>query len=323
MIVVTGAAGFIASCLIEALNIRFPHQEIVAVDRFDGRSRLSNIKQKKIREYVDRKVFIHWMERHHKNIDIVFHLGARTDTLEANRTIFDKLNLEYSKAVWFKCANYDIPLIYASSAATYGKAEHGFSDDHQNLEKLSPMNAYAESKHQFDLWAVQQKDQPPFWYGLKFFNVFGPNEYHKGSMASMIYQGFQQIRDSGHIKLFKSYIQGYADGAQSRDFIYVKDITSISLALFENADERSGIYNVGTGISSSFIKMADHIFNAVGKVVDIRFIEMPVDIQNKYQYHTQADLSKLRTLDIAITNHSFRDAISDYVQNYLLTNRYY
>ena len=323
MIVVTGAAGFIASCLIEELNTRFPNKDIIAVDRFDESSRLSNIKHKNIRDHIDRNALMHWLEKNHKGIDVFFHYGARTDTLETETSIFNSLNLEFSKSVWAKCALHGIPLIYASSAATYGTGEQGFSDHHKDLEKLEPLNAYARSKHEFDLWVIEQKKQPPYWYGLKFFNVFGPNEYHKGNMASMIYQGYQQIQKTGSIRLFKSYKNEFEHGAQSRDFIYVKDIVSLSIALFEKGNSVSGIYNIGSGTSSSFNEMAEHLFSSLSMTTSIEYIEMPLNIRKKYQYYTVADISKLELLDLKWAGYTFKDAVLDYVKGYLLDHRYF
>ncbi len=214
MIVVTGAAGFIGSCLVNKLNNK-GFKDIVIVDEFTDYIKSKNLANKVFSQKVDRELFFEWLENHHKRVNFVFHLGARTDTAEFNKTIFDKLNLNYSKKLWEACVKYDLPLVYASSAATYGDGKLGYKDSHELVEKLKPLNPYGESKNEFDKWALQQEKKPYFWAGLKFFNVYGPNEYHKGRMASVVYHAYKQILETGKMKLFKSHNQDYEDKAAS------------------------------------------------------------------------------------------------------------
>lgn len=321
MIVVTGAAGFIPSCLISALN-RAGHHHIIAVDDFSRVDKNENLTGKKIQERVERSVFISWAKQHASEIKFVFHLGARTDTTEFNKAIFDELNYHYSIAVWEFCATYNIPLVYASSAATYGLGEHGYTDSHEVVKLLKPLNPYGDSKNDFDKWALNQvakKDAnlvPPFWAGLKFFNVYGPNEYHKGRMASVIFHAFNQISDKGQMKLFKSHKPEYKDGGQLRDFIYVKDVVNVCIFMMTHQPE-SGLYNLGTGKARTFQDLALATFNALGKTARIEYIDTPADIRDKYQYFTEADMSKLLRNGYQTPFHSLEDGVTDYVKNYL------
>ncbi|MEP7170541.1 MAG: NAD-dependent epimerase/dehydratase family protein, partial [Bacteroidota bacterium] len=231
MIIITGAAGFIGSCLVKKLNDeRF--FDLVLVDDFNNENKNKNLVQrtpygeeKIYSKKIDRKEFISWLKNNHRLVQFVFHIGARTDTTEFNKEIFDRLNLNYSKEVWKSCVEFGLPLVYASSAATYGAGECGYDDDHSQINKLIPLNPYGDSKNEFDKWALAQEKKPYFYVGLKFFNVYGPNEYHKGRMASVIFHAFNQIQSTGKAKLFRSHRQDYKDGMQLRDFIYVKDVT--------------------------------------------------------------------------------------------------
>lgn len=321
MIVVTGAAGFIGSCLISALN-RAGYKDIIAVDKFDKPAKNLNLIGKAILHRIDRDEFFTWSKKWKNDIDFIFHLGARTDTLESSSELFDKLNLNYSKQVWKLCSEALIPIIYASSAATYGDGKYGFTEELQTTEKLVPLNKYAESKHQFDLWVIQQDQKPPSWTGLKFFNVFGPNEYHKGNMASMVYQAFIQIKKTGMLGLFKSYRTDFTNGAQRRDFIYVKDIVNLSLELMES--RRSvGLLNVGTGNPISFNYLAKCIFTTLKKPEKITYIDMPIEIREKYQYSTQASTTKLTHEITYPISQQIDSYINDYVSQYLEFSRYY
>ena len=294
MIVATGATGFIGSHLIKRLNAE-GFKRIIAVDRSDYLSIKRNLHDKIVQDLIDRDEFFKWIEANHTSIEFIFHLGARTDTTEMDTELLDELNTEYSKKVWKACYNYQIPLIYASSAATYGDGTRGFSDNHDSISELKPLNPYGWSKHEFDLWALSQKDHPFYWAGLKFFNVFGSDEEHKGKMASMIHQMEQQILKIGQVKLFKSYRPDYADGEQKRDFISVEKVTE---RMFRMMIERrkSGIYNVGTGKAKSFNEMALELFEKHNLPPKIEYIDMPVGIRDKYQYFTEADMSKANSL---------------------------
>ena len=318
MIVVTGAAGFIGSVLVSRLN-KENFKDIVLVDDFTKTEKLSNLENKKFTAKIQRNEFFNWLKDNHKFVQIVFHIGARTDTTEFNKTIFDELNFNYTKNIWKSCVEYGLPLIYASSAATYGNGEYGYNDDENIIPKLKPLNPYGESKNNFDIWALQQKDKPYFWAGLKFFNVFGPNEYHKGRMASVIFHSFNQIKTTSKINLFRSHKKGYNDGEQKRDFIYVKDVVNV-LHFLMNDRKNSGIYNLGTGIARTFIDLANSTFLAMNIKPNIEFIDTPIDIRDKYQYFTEAKMEKLKSIGYNIPFASLEDAINDYVNNYLSTN---
>src|SRR5688572_28776575 len=281
MIVVTGAAGFIASCLVTRLN-EANFNEIVVVDNFSVAKKENNLKGKKIREFVDRMEFFEWLEKNYEDVEFIFHLGARTDTTEFNKDIFDLLNLNYSKKVWNACCEYQIPLVYASSAATYGSGKLGYDDDENMIPLLHPLNPYGESKNDFDKWVLQQTAKPFFWAGLKFFNVYGPNEYHKGRMASVVLHAFRQINERGRLELFRSHNPEYADGEQKRDFIYVKDVVEICMFLIHYR-QQSGIYNVGSGQARTFLDLAFNTFEAMGREVNIDFKDTPSDIRDNYQ----------------------------------------
>lgn len=251
MIVVTGAAGFIGSSLVSRL-LEDGYRDIVVVDDFSKHEKDANLEGKKVSAFVERKEFITWLNQNHRFVQIVFHIGARTDTTEFDTTIFNELNLNYTKSVWNACVEFGLPLVYASSAATYGSGEFGYKDDHELIQKLKPLNPYGDSKNDFDKWALQQDRKPFFWAGLKFFNVYGPNEYHKGRMASVIFHAFNQILKDGKMKLFRSHRPDFKDGEQLRDFIYVKDVTSVCMFLL-NHRKNSGIYNLGSGKARTFL----------------------------------------------------------------------
>ena len=332
MIIVTGAAGFIGSCLVHRLNEAGYH-DILVVDEFSRPDKMRNLEGKKIHSQVHRNDFVQWLEQHNKDVDAVFHIGARTDTTELDTAIFDKLNVEYTKALWEICSGYQIPFYYASSAATYGLGEQGYSDDHTTIPKLQPLNPYGQSKQDFDLWVLKEmgvqavmagKVAPPPefaanfpWAGFKFFNVYGPNEYHKGRMASVIFHTARQIKTTGGMKLFRSHRPDYKDGEQSRDFIYVKDVVDVLLHFLEKRPP-SAIYNLGTGQARTFLDLATGTFQSLGLEPNISFIDTPADIRDTYQYYTQADMTKLRTLaDYTAPFYSLENGIDDYVKGYL------
>ena len=268
MIVITGAAGFIGSCLARSFN-EIGVDDLLLVDDFSKSEKDSNLKGVKFNRCLDRTSYI--QAPHAFPATAIFHIGARTDTTEFNKEVFDELNLNYSKAIWNFATSQQIPLIYASSAATYGDGKQGFDDKMDSIKDLAPLNPYGQSKQDFDLWALSQKNHPPFWCGLKFFNVFGPNEYHKGRMASVVYQTFNQIRETGQMKLFKSHHPDFADGEQSRDFVYIKDVINV-IHFWFNHQKGSGIYNLGTGIARSFKDLATAVFKALDKKIDISYI---------------------------------------------------
>lgn len=320
MIVVTGAAGFIGSALVGEL-LRQGWQDIVAVDDFSRPDKAPNLEGKTLSARVDRKEFFDWLDANQQLVQFIFHLGARTDTTEFDTAIFDELNLHYSQEVWKRCVKYGIPLVYASSAATYGAGEHGYDDDHDLIAKLKPLNPYGESKNDFDQWALAQAEKPYFWAGLKFFNVYGPNEYHKGRMASVVLHAFRQIRDTGGMKLFRSHRPDYKDGEQLRDFVYVKDVCDVCLFLMEHR-KHSGIYNLGSGKARTFLDLARAVFAALGKDEKIEFIDTPADIRDKYQYYTEANMAKLKGIGYDKPFTSLEEGVGDYVTNYLIPGSY-
>lgn len=320
MIVVTGAAGFIGSCLIDKLNAE-NFNFIVAVDDFSNPEKEPNLRGKRIQERVDREELFDWLAVNYQEIEFIFHIGARTDTTEFNYAIFEHLNVEYSKKIWQKCIDYQIPLVYASSAATYGLGELGYDDNETVIPQLKPLNPYGESKNEFDIWALEQERKPFFWAGLKFFNVYGPNEYHKGRMASVIFHAYNQICNTGGMKLFRSHHPDFKDGEQMRDFVYVKDVVEVCLFLMHHR-RNSGIYNLGSGKARTFLNLANDTFAAMGRESNIDFIDTPTDIRDKYQYFTQANMAKLRSIGYDRPFHSLEDGITDYVQNYLHGKRY-
>ena len=320
MIVVTGAAGFIGSCLVSRLNAD-NFNDIVVVDNFSVAKKEANLKGKKIKEFVDRMAFFDWLDKNYEEVEFIFHLGARTDTTEFDKAIFDLLNLEYSKKVWMACCEYQIPLVYASSAATYGSGSLGYVDDEGVVSLLRPLNPYGDSKNDFDKWALEQTAKPFFWAGLKFFNVYGPNEYHKGRMASVVLHAFNQIRENGSLKLFRSHNPNYKDGEQMRDFIYVKDVVEVCYFLMQHR-QHSGLYNLGTGQARTFLDLAFNTFDAMGKEINIEFRDTPADIRDTYQYFTEASMDKLRSIGYTRPFYSLEEGIKDYVQNYLIPGEY-
>jgi len=320
MIAVTGAAGFIGSCLISFLNEK-GIKDIAAVDEFATPAKSPNLKEKKIREMIHREIFPEWLKKNANSIEVVFHLGARTDTTEQDYAIFEKLNLSYSKTLWNICSQYQIPFIYASSAATYGDGNLGYLDDEKIIKDLKPLNPYGVSKNEFDQWAMQQNHHPPHWAGLKFFNVFGPNEYHKKRMASVIFHTYHQIQSTGQMKLFKSHHPQYQNGHQSRDFIYIKDLLNMVEWIWESK-VKNGLYNIGTGKANTFLDLASFTFNAMHLEPKIDFIDTPEDIRDTYQYYTQAEMGKLLSTGFNKKLFSLEEAIQDYVQNFLAPYRY-
>ncbi|WP_299991794.1 ADP-glyceromanno-heptose 6-epimerase [uncultured Pontibacter sp.] len=321
MIVVTGAAGFIASCLVSRLNAA-NFNDIVVVDNFSVAKKEGNLKGKRIKEYVDRDGFFEWLDENYEEVEFIFHLGARTDTTEFNKDVFDLLNLNYSKQVWNACCEYQIPLVYASSAATYGSGTLGYDDEEATIPLLKPLNPYGDSKNDFDIWALEQTAKPFFWAGLKFFNVYGPNEYHKGKMASVIFHAYNQIKEKGSMKLFRSHHPDFADGEQMRDFVYVKDVVEVCMFLMQHR-KNSGIYNLGSGKARTFMALALNTFDAMGIEPNIDFMDTPENLRDNYQYFTEANMSKLRSIGYNREFYTLEEGVKDYVQNYLMEGKYY
>lgn len=293
MIVVTGAAGFIGANLIESLN-EDSVNEIIAVDSIGTSDRWLNLADLRFTEYVDRADLSKWIESSKAgHIEAVVHLGANSDTTVRDFDHLYENNYRYSRQLWLECARIGVPFIYASSAATYGTMETGFDDSPSKLPNLRPINPYGYLKHLFDLWVLEQKTSPKKWAGLKFFNVYGPREQHKGTMSSMVFHGARQARDAGAIRLFRSDREGVADGEQKRDFVYVGDVVKV-IRHFLETDDVNGIYNVGTGEARTFNDLAAAVFSATNIEGNIEYIDMPENLKGRYQYYTQADIRRLR-----------------------------
>lgn len=320
LIAVTGAAGFIGSVLTGYLN-SLGFENLVLVDDFSDKSKVDNLTEKQYNAKVHRAQFMDWLEEH--PVQAIFHLGARTDTTLMDVEVFKTLNLKYSKDIWEYCAEHKVPLVYASSAATYGDGDLGYDDNESIIPGLKPLNPYGVSKQKFDVWALAQTERPPFWAGLKFFNVYGPNEYHKGRMASVILHAFNNLEQNGNaIKLFRSHHPDFTDGGQMRDFIYVKDLVKVCVWLMEH-QVHSGIYNLGTGKARTFNDLARSVFAALDLPEKINYIDTPEDIRDKYQYFTEANMDKLRATGYKEPFMSIEEGIKDYIEHYLKEGRHY
>lgn len=321
-IIVTGAAGFIGSRMVKYLN-ELGHRDLILVDDFGIESKRKNWEQTAYAHIVERYNLFDWLALHEPKIECIIHLGARTDTTEFDYSIHETLNVEYSKSVWQYCTLHQIPLIYASSAATYGAGEFGYDDDHEVVSKLQPLNPYGISKNEFDKWVLAQTTHPPFWTGLKFFNVYGPDEYHKGRMASVIWHAYNQIKNDGEVKLFKSHRPDFKDGEQLRDFVHVKDVVKViewmreSMVHGQWSIEKNGLYNLGTGKARSFTDLVKATFAGLDREPVIHFIDMPEDIRDKYQYFTEANMQKLHKAGYVEKFYALEEGVDDYVRNYL------
>ena len=316
MIIVTGAAGFIGSYLIKRLN-QDNFNAIIAVDKFDNPEKNKNLLDLTIKERVDRDQFLEWLDKNYELVEFVFHIGARTDTAEFDIDLLNRLNTQYTKDLWSRCCRYQLPLVYASSAATYGLGEIGYDDNEATIPQLKPLNPYGQSKQDFDVWALKQKEKPFFWVGLKFFNVYGPNEYHKGRMASVVWHAYNQISKTGKMKLFRSHNPDYKDGEQMRDFVYVKDVAEVCIFLMHHR-KNSGIYNLGSGKARTFLDLTKAVFKALGKPEQIEFIDTPADIRDKYQYFTEAKIEKLKVVGYSRVFITLEKGVIDYVRDHLI-----
>ena len=313
--------GFIGSCIIKRLNDR-GIENILAVDRLESDQKWLNLRGVKFQEFVHADEFIQpdiLESVFEEGVTQVYHMGACSSTTEADVDYFMKNNVEYSQILFRYCSEYDVAICYASSAATYGAGEHGFEDEEDDLEKLQPLNPYGWSKHLMDEWVIKQLKRPKKWYGVKFFNVYGANEYHKEGQKSVVCHAFKQISETGRMKLFKSYKDEFKHGEQLRDFVYVKDIVNAMLELmFTKHEGANGIYNLGTGTARSFKDLVNATFSSMDKKVDIAFIDMPSNLKNQYQYYTQANMQKFNKALPEFKFHTLEEGVKDYVQNYLL-----
>ena len=319
MILVTGGAGFIGSVLVGELNSR-GREDIIIVDRLSDSPKWKNIRNLKYADYIHAdEVFLPEYADLFDQITFIFHIGACSSTTEMDMDYLMKNNVLYSKNLFELACDLDVPFIYASSAATYGDGEKGYEDSHEQIPGLRPLNPYGYSKQIFDEWVLKREQKPKHWFGLKYFNVFGPNEYHKDDMSSLVFKAYHQILETEKVRLFKSHKEGFEDGKQLRDFVYVKDIVTAMVEMM-NPDlrEKSGIYNMGTGVANSFFDLAKYTFKAMGKKENIEFFDMPMKLRNQYQYYTCASMSKFNDLLPSFSFKSLEENVADYVQNYLM-----
>lgn len=318
MLLVTGANGFIGSALVGELNVR-DHRDLIISDFITPSERSRLLQHKEYSEFVDASELLKRLKQEDwPNLEGVFHLGACSTTTEMNEAYLKEVNTHFSQTLFEICADRSIPYIYASSAATYGDGKLGF-DDLADPSFFTPLNPYGWSKLHMDVWAAKQTKAPPYWCGLRFFNVYGPNEYFKGAMASVVYKAFHQIRQTERLKLFKSYHPNYKDGEQLRDFIYIKDITQWMIELFQNSQNLpSGVFNMGSGQAKSWLDLAQAVFLSLQKPVQIDWIEMPDSIKSQYQYFTEAKMDRFRQLGLHSCKWSLNNGIEDYIKHFLL-----
>lgn len=320
MILVTGAAGFIGSVIVKQLNEK-GIEDLLLCDHFESGDKWKNLRGLKYDSFVQvEDLFDHPIWKKQGGLKAIYHMGACSDTTELDMDYLYENNTEYTNQLLALAAVKNIPIVYASSAATYGSGEQGYSDDHKGIPALKPLNKYGYSKQLSDEWILKQKKKPKVWFGVKFFNVFGPNEYHKGKMSSVVYQSFNQINDVGQVKLFKSHRPDYKDGEQLRDFVYVKDVVRAMIDLIDAGKKKpsiSGIYNLGTGEARSFHDLVKATFASMDREAKIEFIDMPGELRNQYQYYTQADMTKLKKALPKFKFMKLEDAVNDYVRSHL------
>jgi ADP-L-glycero-D-manno-heptose 6-epimerase len=318
MIVVTGGAGFIGSALIWRLN-ELNENNILVVDELGHEEKWKNLVPLRFKDFVNKNDFLSRLESHYYKINAIIHMGANSSTTEKDADHLLKNNYEYTKSLAIYSAQNNVRFIYASSAATYGDGAMGFNDDGSDLQKLRPLNMYGYSKHLFDLWASDNKLLNKIT-GIKYFNVFGPNEYHKGDMRSVVHKAYEQIKETGKVKLFKSAHPDYKNGEQMRDFIYVKDAVDMTLYFLNN--NTGGIFNVGSGKARTWNDLISAIFSAMGKEKSIEYIDLPPHLSEKYQYYTQADMGRIKKAGYRNPVSSLEDGVTDYIRNYLMKNKF-
>ncbi len=324
MIIVTGGAGFIGSVLVRELNLK-GHRDILIVDRLGSDEKWKNLRGLQYIDYLHADEMFSLEEEVWDGVSAIYHMGACSSTTERDMDFLWENNVSFSRSLFQIATIKNIPIAYASSAATYGDGEDGYNDDHLKLSELNPLNGYGWSKQVVDQWVLEQEDHPDYWFGLKFFNVFGPNEYHKEEMRSLVHKAYGQILESGEVKLFKSHRSDFKDGEQLRDFVYVKDVVRAMLMLMEHkVPGSSGIYNMGTGKCRSFLDLVRATFKAMDKEENIKFIDMPESIRDQYQYYTKADMTKFSQVFPEFSFTSLEDSVKDYVTKHLMAkNPYY
>ncbi|MCH9771810.1 MAG: ADP-glyceromanno-heptose 6-epimerase [Betaproteobacteria bacterium] len=326
MIILTGGAGMIGSMVAWHLNNEMNFNDFVIVDDLVNEQQEYNFNKRDFVEYIKKDDLKKYLNKK-QNISAVIHMGAISATTESNFNRLLESNIRFSQQLWHWCAKNKVPFIYASSAATYGDGSFNYNDNESELDQLNPLNAYGYSKHFFDRWIqlelAKKQPAPPQWCGLKFFNVYGPNEYHKDRMASVVFHAFNQYKESKQIKLFKSEHPSYKDGMQERDFIYVKDAVKVVI-FFLNNSKFSGVYNVGTGNPETFKALAEAVLsNNTGNPDEIKYINMPNDLKGKYQYYTKARIDKIRSIGFGDNFKNLNEGVTDYLKNYLLTSDRY
>lgn len=325
MILVTGASGFIGSVIVKHLN-DLGLEDLILCDHFESGDKWKNLRDLKYSSFVQvEDLFGHEIWNKPNTLKGIYHMGACSDTTELNMDFLYKNNTEFTNRLLTLAADKNIPIVYASSAATYGAGEQGYNDAHAGIPKLKPLNKYGYSKQLSDEWILKQKKKPKVWFGVKFFNVFGPQEYHKGKMSSVVFQSFNQINEVGEVKLFKSHRPDYKHGEQLRDFVYVKDVVRAMVELMAAGAKKpalSGIYNLGTGEARSFHDLVKATFKSMGKKPKITFIDMPAELRNQYQYYTQADMGKLKKALPKFKFMKLEDAVADYVAGHLMKDKY-
>lgn len=328
MIIITGGAGMIGSMVAWHINTVLGRDDMMIVDRLHHPEQWQNLCHRRYADYLDKDELLPWLSESTHNghmISAVIHMGAISTTTERDFNRLAQDNIHYSQKLWHWCVNNNVPFFYASSAATYGGGEQGYDDNENLIDRLRPLNAYGYSKQFFDQWVLRQAMNraatPPKWFGFKFFNVYGPNEYHKERMASVAFHSFNQFKEHGTVRLFKSHVPGYEDGMQLRDFVYVKDAAAVVayfLTHHHEADCRSGIYNIGSGKARTFRDLATAVMKSQGQQPSITYIDMPQDLHGKYQYFTEANIARLRIAGYTQPFHTLEDGVRDYVQNYLM-----
>ena len=325
MILVTGAAGFIGSVIVKHLN-DLGEQDIILCDHFGHEDKWKNLRDLKYSSFIQvEDLLTHPIWKKPAPFKAIYHMGACSDTTEMNMDFLYKNNTEFTNTLLTFAADKNIPIVYASSAATYGAGEQGYFDDHNGIKDLKPLNKYGYSKQLSDEWILKQKKKPKVWFGVKFFNVFGPQEYHKGKMSSVVFQSYNQINQVGEVKLFKSHRADFKHGEQLRDFVYVKDVVRAMVELIEAGKKKptiSGIYNLGTGEARSFHDLVKATFKSMGKKPKITFIDMPEELRNQYQYYTQAEMNKFKRALPKFKFMKLEDAVADYVGNHLMKEKY-
>ena len=321
MHIVTGGAGFIGSAIIAKLNAE-GIDNIILVDELETDPKWKNLRNLRFEEYLDKEDFIEMVLENKlpRDVKAIIHMGASSSTSETDMSYLMENNYRYTRTLCEYSLENEIRFIYASSAATYGSGDQGYCDSNENTEKLTPTSPYGYSKHVFDLWAIKNKIDEKI-VGLKYFNVYGPNEYHKHDGRSVIYNAYQEIKENGKCKLFNSHKDSWKDGEQERDFVYVKDCVEVTYWLLNNP-ETNGIFNCGTGKCRTFKDLANSVFSALDKKPDIEYIDMPENLRPQYQYHTEAKMDKLSATGCPVKFHSLEDGAKDYVQNYLETDSY-